>query len=203
MNRLVAELEDLGDADITEALEELPVPSFVLDGDGVIRWLNEAARAERGGTSGRHWGEVVSATQSGEVEEFLRQILCSGEPAELSLYIPDSDGTPVAREVSAAPLRDGGTVVGVFGVAARAASTEPQPSEGDDLGLTKRQLEVLDLLAEGKSTGQIADELVLSKTTVRNHIAHILANLGVHTRVQALVVASRAGLIRLPSSRRK
>ena len=157
-------------------MQALP-SSYLVDGDGVIRWVNEAARAERGDTSGRHWGEVVSATQSSEVEEFLRQILCSGEPAELSLYIPDSDGTPVAREVSAAPLRDGGTVVGVFGVAARAASTEPH--------------------------GQIADELVLSKTTVRNHIAHILANLGVHTRVQALVVASRAGLIRLPSSRRK
>ena len=64
--------------------------------------------------------------------------------------------------------------------------------------LTERQLEVLQLLAEGKSTAQIADELVISKTTVRNHVAHVLANLGVHTRVQAVIAASRAGLIRLP-----
>jgi DNA-binding NarL/FixJ family response regulator len=64
--------------------------------------------------------------------------------------------------------------------------------------LTERQLEVLQLLVEGKSTDQIADELVISKTTVRNHIAHALANLGVHTRVQAVVAASRAGLIRIP-----
>jgi DNA-binding NarL/FixJ family response regulator len=64
--------------------------------------------------------------------------------------------------------------------------------------LTDRQLEVLQLLAEGKSTDQIADELVISKTTVRNHIAHMLANLGVHTRVQAIIAASRAGLIRIP-----
>ncbi|MGZ4392356.1 MAG: helix-turn-helix domain-containing protein [Gaiellaceae bacterium] len=102
--------------------------------------------------------------------------------------------------MSAAPLRDGDTVVGVFGITAPAAPKGPQPSEAADLGLTKRQLEVLQLLAEGKSTGQIADELVLSKTTVRNHIAHILANLGVHTRVQAVIVASRAGLVRLPPS---
>jgi NarL family two-component system response regulator LiaR len=57
---------------------------------------------------------------------------------------------------------------------------------------------VLQLLAEGKSTEQIADELFLSKTTVRNHIAHLMANLGVHTRVQAVIAASRAGLIHMP-----
>jgi regulatory LuxR family protein len=56
------------------------------------------------------------------------------------------------------------------------------------------------LLAEGKSTGQIADELVLSQVTVRNHIAHVLANLGVRTRVQAVIAAARAGLIRLPTA---
>ena len=175
MNRLAAELEDLGGADITESLEEIRVPSFVLDRTGVIRWVNDAARAERGDMSGRHWGEVISATDSREVEEILRQILCSGEPAELSLDLPDSDGRPVSREVSAAPLRDGDTVVGVFGVTAPAAPKGPRPSEAPDLGVTKRQLEVLQLLAEGKSTGQIADELVLSKTTVRNHIVNAIA----------------------------
>lgn len=64
--------------------------------------------------------------------------------------------------------------------------------------LTPRQLEVLQLLAEGKSTSQIASELYLSKTTVRNHIASLLAGLGVHTRVQAVVTAGRRGLIRMP-----
>jgi DNA-binding NarL/FixJ family response regulator len=57
---------------------------------------------------------------------------------------------------------------------------------------------VLQLLAEGKSTQQIAEELVLTKTTVRNHVAHLLVNLGVHTRMQAVIVASRMGLIQLP-----
>jgi hypothetical protein len=51
---LAAELEDLGGADITKALEELPMPSFVLDRDGVIRWVNESARMERGDTTGAH-----------------------------------------------------------------------------------------------------------------------------------------------------
>jgi DNA-binding CsgD family transcriptional regulator len=200
MSRLAAELDDLGGADITEALEDLPVPSFVLDRDGVIRWVNEAARAERGDTTGSHWGKLIPATQSREVEEILRQILCSGDPAELSIDLLDSDGRPVLREVSAAPLKDGDTVVGVFGVTARAGAGEPEHSAAD-LGLTERQLEVLKLLAAGKSTGQIADELFVSKTTVRNHIAHILARLEVHTRVQAVLLASRAGLVRMPPTR--
>lgn len=61
--------------------------------------------------------------------------------------------------------------------------------------LTKRQLEVLTLLAEGRSTNEIATELSLSTTTVRNHVACLLAALGVHTRLQAVVAAMRAGLV--------
>lgn len=200
MNKLAAELEELGGADITGALEELPVPSFVLDREGVIRWVNEAAREERGDTSGRHWAEVVRQTETREAEDVLRQILCSGEPAELSIELRDADGNFAPREVSAAPLREGGAVVGLFGVSVPAQPTGARPEVPEQSRLTQRQLEVLQLLAEGKSTAQIADELVLSKTTVRNHIAHLLANLGVHTRVQAVIMAAREGLIQLPRS---
>jgi DNA-binding NarL/FixJ family response regulator len=144
---------------------------------------------------------MIPATQSREVEEILRQILCSGDPAELSIDLLDSDGRAVPREVIAAPLRDGDTV-GVFGVTARADPEEPHDSAtAGDLGLTERQLEVLKLLAAGKSTKQIADELSVTKTTVRNHIARILARLEVHTRVQAVLLASRAGLVPLPPRR--
>jgi len=61
--------------------------------------------------------------------------------------------------------------------------------------LTPRQREVLAGLAEGKSTEQIATELVLTPVTVRNHVANILAALGVHSRLEAVVSARRRGLI--------
>jgi MerR family transcriptional regulator, light-induced transcriptional regulator len=61
--------------------------------------------------------------------------------------------------------------------------------------LTPRQREVLEGLAEGKSTEQIATELVLTPVTVRNHVANILAALGVHSRLEAVVTARRRGLI--------
>jgi DNA-binding NarL/FixJ family response regulator len=66
----------------------------------------------------------------------------------------------------------------------------------DDFGaLTKRQVEILRLLAEGKTTGEIASELVLSRTTVRNYIANLLAVMGVHSRLQAVVAAEKSGIL--------
>ena len=63
--------------------------------------------------------------------------------------------------------------------------------------LTKRQLEVLRLLAEGRSTAEIATALGLTQTTVRNYVANLLAALGAHTRLQAVIAAREAGLIEL------
>lgn len=194
MNSLAAELESLGGADIIGALEELPVRAFVLDTDGIVRWQNQASKAAIGDWMGRKWYEVVSENQTADLEPVVRRIIYSGDPAEATLDVREADGQMVPREVSAAPLREGGAIVGLFGVSVPAKTTAGQPTT-TELPLTERQLEVLQLLAEGKSTEQIADELFLSKTTVRNHIAHLMANLGVHTRVQAVIAASRAGLI--------
>jgi len=66
---------------------------------------------------------------------------------------------------------------------------------GEPISLTRRQLEILRLLAVGKTTDDIAIELSLSSTTVRNHIANLLAALGVHSRLQAVLAASKAGLV--------
>ena len=65
----------------------------------------------------------------------------------------------------------------------------------DSVSLTPRQLQVLRLLAEGKSTAQIAAELGLSRITVRNYIANLLTTLGAHSRLQAVLTASKLGLI--------
>jgi NarL family two-component system response regulator LiaR len=59
----------------------------------------------------------------------------------------------------------------------------------------KRELEVLGLLAEGKSQPDIADELVISSKTVGMHIEHILSKLGVKSRAQAVALAYRDRLL--------
>lgn len=60
--------------------------------------------------------------------------------------------------------------------------------------LTEREREILDLLAQGRSNAQIADELVVSLKTVRNHVSTIFNKLQVADRAQAMDVARRRGL---------
>jgi DNA-binding NarL/FixJ family response regulator len=69
--------------------------------------------------------------------------------------------------------------------------SEP-PEHGPEVELpmlTAREREVLALLAEGKSSAEIACELVISARTVGTHVQHILGKLGVHSRAQAVALA--------------
>jgi DNA-binding NarL/FixJ family response regulator len=61
--------------------------------------------------------------------------------------------------------------------------------------ITPRQHEVLELLAEGVAVRGIGERLVLSESTVRNHVRAILRALGVHSMLQAVSEARRRGLI--------
>jgi PAS domain S-box-containing protein len=61
--------------------------------------------------------------------------------------------------------------------------------------LTRRELEVLRLLAAGANTRKVADALHVSPATVRNHVQNILAKLAVHSRLEAVAYANRHGLL--------
>jgi DNA-binding NarL/FixJ family response regulator len=67
----------------------------------------------------------------------------------------------------------------------------PEP----DVPLTVREIQILRLIAAGKENHEIADELVISPSTAKNHVANVLEKLGLQNRVQAAVYAVRAGIV--------
>jgi NarL family two-component system response regulator LiaR len=75
------------------------------------------------------------------------------------------------------------------------AGPAAEPLHGD---LTRREREVLGLIARGLSNKRIARELGVSEKTVKAHVGHVLAKLGVTDRTQAAVLAVRSGLAEGP-----
>ncbi|MBW3643834.1 MAG: response regulator transcription factor [Actinobacteria bacterium] len=76
-----------------------------------------------------------------------------------------------------------------------------RPSAAVGADLTDREREVLSLLAEGASTNAMMEALVLSPHTVRNHVRNIIMKLGAHSKLEAVTIAARAGLVSLKPGR--
>lgn len=188
-----AELDHLSDG-LKRALARVSVPSYVLDRSGMIRWLNAAARRIVGNARDRHFTEVVAPEHERRSREAFARKLLSGEVTDFEINVVRPDGTRVPVEISSAPIEEHGHVVGVFGLAHPEQRKLPRPPNRT-VELTARQHEILMLLAEGWSTREIAERLVLSQDTIRNHVREILRRLRVHSRIAAVAAARQQGLL--------
>ena len=124
-----------------------------------MRWLNPAAQRLLGDVRGRQFTSVIAPEdKAGARERFAQKMLGTSLASEATGHLVSSTGTRVPVEVSAVALTDGDRVVGVFGLIEDRpddSATAPPPH------LTPRQVEVLRLLEQGRSTKQIAAELHL------------------------------------------
>ena len=177
-------LESMG---IKDALEHVNVPSYVIDRAGVIRWVNPAGERLVGDVLVRQFTSVVHPEETRRAREvFARKVVGGASVTDAEVVLVGHDGGPVGVEVSSIPLLQGEHVVGVFG---QVSDVEEEPDAHPELELTPRQAEILALLERGRSTTQIAEELHLSKETVRNHIRRLFRAVGVNSRLEAVAVA--------------
>ena len=182
----VAALKSMG-ADVEGALEHVNVPSYVIDRQGIVRWMNRAARQLVGDRTGRQFTSVVAPEETRRAREvFARKLLGNTEVTDAPFRVVDTAGAHIGVEISSVPLRRGEHVIGVFG---QVSDVLEEPVPHPDLHLTPRQAEVLRLLERGRSTVQIAEELHLSRETVRNHVRHLLHAVGASSRLEAVAVA--------------
>jgi DNA-binding NarL/FixJ family response regulator len=132
-----------------------------------------------------------------DLDEYVVGALRAGASGFLAKDVPAEDLVAAIRTVAA-----GEAVVApriLRRLLDRFATTLPDPDAAPhkDLGqLTDREREVLIQLAHGLSNAEIAQALSVSETTVKTHVGHVLAKLGLRDRVQAVVLAYETGLVR-------
>jgi DNA-binding CsgD family transcriptional regulator len=179
--------------DVQRALADMDVPAYAIDTLGVVRWQNDASIRLVGDARGRQFTTVVAHEQTLEAREvFTRNVLGAQGVTDKKVDLLRPDGQRVPVEICSAPLLEGGRVVGMFGLATRVQ--EPVPPR-TNRHLTPRQNQILHLLARGRSTEQMAAELHLAVVTIRNHVRRLLHALGAHSRLEAIVIARRDGLL--------
>jgi two-component system, NarL family, response regulator LiaR len=161
-------------------LMDLVMPK--LDGVGAMRALRAQAPRCRVIvlTSFLDDERLLPAIRAGAAGYLLKNV----EPTELAHAIRAAhSGDAIIDPTAAARL-----------VKAIADDGGPQPAP-DQERLTRRELEVLDLIARGYANKRIALELGISEKTVKTHVGHLLAKLGVTDRTQAALLAVREGLV--------
>jgi two-component system nitrate/nitrite response regulator NarL len=141
---------------------------------------------------------IVMLTVSEDADDLKTAIQCGADGYLLKDLSPEtlfqqlrglgSGEAPISRAMTGK----------LFDQLARESQPVAQPTTTMDK-LSKRETQVLALVASGYSNQEIADELSIAHNTVKNHLRSILTKLGVRNRAQAAAYAVSRGLVRLPT----
>jgi PAS domain S-box-containing protein len=178
-------------------MEDLAAPAYVIDRDGRFRWVNSAYVEIFGDRRGQPFVDAVAPEHRALARtNFARKVV--GKTTRIfDLKVLDQSGNNVTLRITSAPLRREGKVVGVFGIGIP-VEREPASDARSFDDLTPRQQEVLRLLSEGLETQDIAKRLGIADETARNHIRGLLRAIGAHSRLEAVVMGMRMGVLDHP-----
>ena len=205
------------ESSLDQALGRAGDGAFVITGEGKIVLWNRTAEKILGYTAREALGRpccelfvgrddsgnrlcyrgchVMTLVKMGEpVQNFDMQTRTkAGRPLWLNVSIivtPNGSGGPLTIHL----FRDVTATKELLNVVSErfSAPGTPAPSNGD---LTRRELEILKLVAAGENTKVMAERLHVSPATVRNHVQNILGKLGVHSRLQAVAYAANHRLL--------
>jgi DNA-binding NarL/FixJ family response regulator len=141
-------------------------------------WREAVARAE----------EFRAPFELATVRARLAALLAAGGDTEAAREHADA-AAEAARLLGAAPLLE------IVGAPARAAGQAEAPARATRPALTPRESEIMALVAEGRSNGEIGRQLFISTKTVSVHVSNILGKLGAAGRTEAAAIARRDGLL--------
>lgn len=183
----------------TTLIDRLTVPASLHDVEGRFLHLNAAGERASGFSNAKMRGKslvdpVPQAARASVLAQFRRAVE-SGEPTDFETVFVDGDGYVRGVRAQHLPLFEGDVLVGVLILAYDVRQPGGTVSTEVQKQLTPRQHEILELVASGLSTTEIAEKLSLSTETVRNHLRSVLHELDAHTRVEAVATAQRLGLL--------
>lgn len=131
-----------------------------------------------------------------DLDQYVFEALKAGASGYLLKSTPPEQLAPAIRTVAAGEALLAPSITRRLIEQFTSRPTSPPGGPEELRELTPREREVLVLIARGRSNAEIAAELVLSQTTIKTHVAHLLAKLGLRDRTQAVVLAYESGLVR-------
>jgi LuxR family maltose regulon positive regulatory protein len=193
---LVAQGRATGDAALLQQAARHLEAAWQMAEEHGLGWLRlrvlilQALLADALGDRDAARGSLAAAVAQAGPEGVVRPFLDEGEPMAAllgALRVAEREGRAPAGGASPAFL---GALLAAFPGKeqgrARTGLVEP---------LTERELEVLRLLAAGRSNAEMAAELYVEQSTVKTHLIHLYSKLGVHSRTQAVARARALGLL--------
>ncbi|QXC61691.1 response regulator transcription factor [Aquihabitans sp. G128] len=127
-------------------------------------------------------GVIADALRAGAVGYLVKD--CSTDEIADAIRMAASDDAALSPALAGAMLDE-------------VRRIDPEPADESDRVVTKREVEVLQLIADGCSTPEVAEQLFISQKTVKNHLASIYHKLDARDRTQAVLQAVRMGIVRL------